>query len=221
MPEPTLGTLVSWKQDKAYGFIRPADGGKDVFVHLRDFGNIARAPKVGDRIRYQRLSDGAGRYRAADVQVEGMQRTATSRQSRPARRRPASPTVKSAELSATAGLVAGAGIACLLIALCVFTRLPLAVLLLYMVMSLVTFLIYAFDKAAAMNRRWRSRESTLLLAGLAGGWPGALVAQRMFRHKSRKVSFQAVYWFTVAANCAMLVWTCTESGAASVRELIY
>jgi len=169
MPEPTLGTLVSWKQDKAYGFIRPADGGKDVFVHLRDFGNIARAPKVGDRIRYQRLSDGAGRYRAADVQVEGMQRTATSRQSRPARRRPASPTVKSAELSATAGLVAGAGIACLLIALCVFTRLPLAVLLLYMVMSLVTFLIYAFDKAAAMNRRWRSRESTLLLAGLAGG----------------------------------------------------
>src|SRR6478735_6734582 len=44
MPEPTHGTLVSWKRDKAYGFIRPADGGKDVFVHLRDFGNIARTP---------------------------------------------------------------------------------------------------------------------------------------------------------------------------------
>jgi len=221
MPEPTHGTLVSWKRDKAYGFIRPADGGKDVFVHLRDFGNIARTPIVGDLIRFQRLRDGAGRYRAADVHVDGVHRTAVLQQSKPARRRSVSPVRESPEPSVTAGLAIGAGIALLLVGLCVFGRLPLAVLSLCLIMSLATFLLYAFDKAAAMNRRWRTGENTLLLSGLAGGWPGALVAQRMFRHKSRKVSFQAAFWLTVAVNCAMLAWTCTERGAAFVRQLIY
>jgi uncharacterized membrane protein YsdA (DUF1294 family) len=155
------------------------------------------------------------------VQVEGLQRAAGLHRPKTVRRRRASPAGQSPELSATAGLASGAGIACLLIGLCVFGRMPVAVLSLCLVMSLVTFLLYAFDKAAAMNRRWRTSENTLLLAGLAGGWPGALVAQRMFRHKSRKPSFQTAFWFTVLASCAMLAWTCTERGASFVRQLIY
>jgi uncharacterized membrane protein YsdA (DUF1294 family) len=88
----------------------------------------------------------------------------------------------------------------------VYRELPIAVPAAFLVASLVAFLMYAFDKSAAMNRRWRTKESTLLVVGLLGGWPGALVAQGMFRHKSSKVSFQAAFWLTVIANSAAVVW---------------
>lgn len=46
----------------------------------------------------------------------------------------------------------------------------------------------------------------LHLLALIGGWPGALIAQRVFRHKSRKPSFRIVFLFTVVVNCAALLW---------------
>jgi uncharacterized membrane protein YsdA (DUF1294 family) len=82
----------------------------------------------------------------------------------------------------------------------------LAIVLLYLIASVLTFIVYANDKAAAMSGRWRTRERTLHLLSLAGGWPGALVAQRVLRHKGRKASFQIVFWLTVIVNCAVVLW---------------
>jgi uncharacterized membrane protein YsdA (DUF1294 family) len=39
-----------------------------------------------------------------------------------------------------------------------------------------------------------------------GGWPGACLAQKFVRHKSRKPSFQIVFRISVALNCAALLW---------------
>jgi uncharacterized membrane protein YsdA (DUF1294 family) len=88
------------------------------------------------------------------------------------------------------------------------------------VASLIAFLLYAFDKAAAMNRRWRTTEATLLLTGLLGGWPGALVAQGLFRHKSKKMEFLVPFWFSVALNCAFLAWACSHAGAGTIRSVV-
>jgi uncharacterized membrane protein YsdA (DUF1294 family) len=55
-------------------------------------------------------------------------------------------------------------------------------------------------------RGWRTQESKLHLVALLGGWPGALLAQDLFRHKSRKAQFQVVFWITFFANCGALVW---------------
>jgi uncharacterized membrane protein YsdA (DUF1294 family) len=70
----------------------------------------------------------------------------------------------------------------------------------YAGVSVVTFAAYALDKSAAQNNRRRTPEATLHILGLLGGWPGGLVGQRMFRHKTRKKNFRAVFWLTVVVN---------------------
>jgi uncharacterized membrane protein YsdA (DUF1294 family) len=69
-------------------------------------------------------------------------------------------------------------------------------------MSLLCFVAYARDKSAARSGRWRTKESTLLMLGLLCGWPGALLAQYLLRHKTAKTGFQTMFWVTVVLNVA-------------------
>jgi uncharacterized membrane protein YsdA (DUF1294 family) len=93
-----------------------------------------------------------------------------------------------------------------------FTGLPRSLLYAYLALSVFTYLVYAKDKSAAMNDRWRTPEATLHLLALIGGWPGALVAQQTLRHKSVKNSFRIIFWLTAVFNCAALVWVHTADG---------
>ncbi|QDS95650.1 hypothetical protein FF011L_44480 [Roseimaritima multifibrata] len=101
----------------------------------------------------------------------------------------------------------------------VFGKLPSLILWLYFVASAVAFVAYSLDKSAAKQGRWRTQESTLHLFGLVGGWPGAAVAQSLLRHKSRKQSFQVVFWFTIVLNCSALGWLFSPSGAVVLRAI--
>lgn len=86
-------------------------------------------------------------------------------------------------------------------------RPPLWVAAWYGVASVVAFIAYAIDKSAAVGGGWRTAESSLHLLALVGGWPGALVAQRVFRHKTSKAEFRVVFWATVVVNVAgFVVW---------------
>ncbi|MCU8092330.1 DUF1294 domain-containing protein [Shewanella sp. SM20] len=82
--------------------------------------------------------------------------------------------------------------------------LPVGIAGMYLTLSLLTFIAYAIDKSAAKRNKWRTKESTLHLLALMGGWPGALFAQNLLRHKSIKASFRNVFWLTVVANLAVL-----------------
>jgi uncharacterized membrane protein YsdA (DUF1294 family) len=82
----------------------------------------------------------------------------------------------------------------------------------YAGMSLLTFIVYAIDKSAAQTRSWRTSEATLHSLAMAGGWPGALLAQQWLRHKSAKQPFRAVFWVTVAINVAGWVLICSPYG---------
>lgn len=77
---------------------------------------------------------------------------------------------------------------------------------LYLLSSVMAFAAYGIDKAAAIAGARRIPESFLHLLGLAGGWPGALLAQRVFRHKTRKTSFQATFWIIAAINAILALW---------------
>jgi uncharacterized membrane protein YsdA (DUF1294 family) len=82
--------------------------------------------------------------------------------------------------------------------------LPTAVPILYVAASVLGFVLYRLDKTAAIRGARRTPEDTLLVVGLIGGWPGALVAQRLLRHKCSKTSFQVLFWTSVALNSAVL-----------------
>jgi len=98
--------------------------------------------------------------------------------------------------------------------------LPFTILWLYLMASTVAFLTYAFDKSAAKNDRRRTQESTLHIFALIGGWPGALAAQKLLRHKSKKQSFQVVFWATVMLNCGALIWLLTPQGSIALRSIL-
>ena len=82
----------------------------------------------------------------------------------------------------------------------------IAVPLAYAVVSLITFVAIGCDKRRARKGGSRVRESTLHLLELAGGWPGSLAGQRMFHHKTRKRSYQAVFWLIVVLHAAFWGW---------------
>lgn len=67
----------------------------------------------------------------------------------------------------------------------------------YPVMSVIAFALYGHDKKQARAQGQRTPEKRLHAAELLGGWPGALVAQQVFRHKTRKLSYQAVFWLVI------------------------
>ena len=196
------GRITDWKDDQGFGFITPNGGGTRVFVHVKSFSTRQRRPAGNERVTYALTRDARGRPQAAEVAFVGS-RVAPAAQ----------PGRGNASLMVSAGflaVVAGAALA---------GRLPVELAGLYLAASAVAFVAYAFDKSAARNGRWRTQESTLHLIGLTGGWPGALAAQRLLRHKSRKRSFQIVFWATVVLNCCALAWLLSDSGAAALRAI--
>ena len=77
-----------------------------------------------------------------------------------------------------------------------------APLVVYPLASLFSLLLYWQDKQRARTQAWRTPEKVLHASELCGGWPGALVAQQLFRHKTRKVSYQATFWVIVMLHQA-------------------
>jgi len=83
----------------------------------------------------------------------------------------------------------------------------------YLALSAVTAVVYAVDKRAARARTHRVSENTLHVLALAGGWPGAVVAQQGLRHKTAKRSFRRVFWLTVVANVLVFAALATPAAA--------
>lgn len=184
------GRITEWNDDKGFGFVVPSGGGTRAFVHISQFQRGARRPVAGDFISYLPVVDERGRTNARQVRhpVEKLPSAkARSRGSRIPR--------------------AALGIGALGFAVAAWAKgyLPFGLLAVYLGMSGLSYLMYWHDKEAAQlgRRRERTPEHHLHLADLCDGWPGALIAQRQFHHKTVKQSFQTGFWWTVVLNLAV------------------
>jgi uncharacterized membrane protein YsdA (DUF1294 family)/cold shock CspA family protein len=186
--ERRYGVLADWNDERGFGFITPAGGGSRAFVHVSAFPR-GRRPVSGCRVTYVEHHDERNRARASEVQYLGAGASSRAR-------------ARGVPLA----LAAAALFFILLAGLVVAGELPVALVVAYGVLSGAAFLMYAADKSAAEQGRWRTSESTLHAIALVGGWPGALVARRVFRHKTTKQPFRTIFWCTVVANCAALGW---------------
>ncbi|MCL1051825.1 cold shock and DUF1294 domain-containing protein [Shewanella abyssi] len=181
------GVLTRWNDAKGFGFITQAGSHSDVFVHISSFSSAAHRPKNGDIISFSYAKNSKDRPQASKAEIIGVDaRTKTKPRSRTAKLTPVS-------LFAIAAIIAA-------IVLYQFALLPLAALIYLLGISSVTFIAYALDKRAAKLQRWRIKESNLHLLSLLGGWPGALIAQQLLRHKSAKTSFKVLLWITILLN---------------------
>ncbi|MDX5385550.1 MAG: DUF1294 domain-containing protein [Marinobacter sp.] len=190
------GRITEWDDAKGYGFVVPNGGGDRAFVHISGFPRGSRRPVQGDQVSYLPGRDERGRLQARQPKLAG---------------RPAAPAREASNVPRT---VIGLGALAAATALVLAGPAYLAIGLAYLVASAIAYLLYWADKSSAVRGGRRIAESTLHLASLLGGWPGALLAQQQFRHKTIKQPFQSVFWVTVVANLGMLAWL-VYSGAAA------
>lgn len=180
--------MTDWNDDRGFGFIAPVAGGPRVFVHVSAFPR-GRRPCANELVTYALARDERNRSCATDVLYVNAGR------SWPTGAGDRAVPVAGATLFFTmlAGLIA-------------LGKAPVLLVPLYGLLSMVGLAMYGADKSAAQRGAWRIPEANLHAVALLGGWPGALVARRLFRHKTRKQPFVTIFWGTVVANCTALAW---------------
>lgn len=185
-PKRLEGALESWNVHKGYGFILMPLGRKSVFVHIRAFEDMKHAPRVGQVFSFELTIMEDGRMRGNHVRLvrDAPDRVARSR--------------------SAAGPIVGSLVFAIFVIeyvlLAILWPMPLWPIAAYAILSFLTFLLYAEDKSKAQKGRWRVAESSLQVISLLGGWPGAILAQQLLHHKTRKPGFLMVFWVAVAVN---------------------
>ena len=211
MAHKQQGHIKKWQDDKGFGFIETA-AGESVFFHVSAF-KAQRRPEIGEQVVFTVGQDNQGRLQAKDVQELSFVQKKMAQKNQKIRQRNHKRSAQAEfEADQKKRLFLGIGFYGVVILLAVMNKLSWLVIAWYVILGVITYGMYAKDKAAAQNGDWRTPESTLHLLSTLGGWVGALVAQTYLRHKSQKPEFRIVYYLTVIINLAGLLFIMVNGG---------
>lgn len=204
------GRLLRWNERRGFGFIQPFNKGRTVFLHISALKDATHPPQKGDIIYYYSKLDKKNNriiaYKAFISEPKQQSvppippKDTDNGSTRDARTtgKPSSPVVNALLISSLPSI----GLTHFIV-----TTTNLTPLIVYLVMSWLTFAAYANDKSRAQQDQRRISEKTLHLCELAGGWLGGFIAQQRLRHKTRKKSYQVRFWLIVAFHWAVwLIW---------------
>jgi uncharacterized membrane protein YsdA (DUF1294 family) len=206
-----LGRVSQWDAAKGLGFVQAQNDGTKLLLRRADMaGRLrARGPSVGESVRFVPLKSGA-QLRATQVHTLA---PAPAPSAAPRPRKPAS-----ARAQSSMRLLVIPAFAVVLGALHLQWPLPRPVPVLYGALSMALFAVYAIDKwLSRRDGMSRVAETSLHLIALMGGWPGALLAQHILRHKTAKPAFLRATWAMVAANILLLLLLATPWLGAALR----
>ena len=213
------GTVKKWQNDKGFGFIE-TEAGESVFFHVSEF-RAQRRPDIGEQVVFSVGQDAEGRSQAKQVQELGFVQQKMAQKNQQIRQRNHKRSHQ-AEFEAGQKKRSFLGLAFygVLVLLAATDKLSWLVVGWYVVLGIITYGMYAKDKAAAQSGDWRTPESTLHILSALGGWVGALLAQTYLRHKSQKPDFRVTYYLTVVVNMAGLLFLLAGDGLETLTNLL-
>jgi uncharacterized membrane protein YsdA (DUF1294 family)/cold shock CspA family protein len=171
------GIIINYNDEKGYGFIKTSGYEENLFVHINEVKN-AKELEVGQRVEFEVVNNPKG---LAAINVKAGSKAK-------------SPYV-------TFGIVS-LFLAILLFSLSInYVQALIAYLL---AINFTTFVLYGYDKFISNTEKLRVPELNLQLLALLGGSPSALMAQKFFRHKTIKGTFQVIYWVIVVLQIVLL-----------------
>jgi len=203
------GIIKSWKGNKGFGFIQPNGGGKDIFIHIRDLKHSNYQPQQGDNVCYKVVADNDGKLRAYDAFIKGQEISQLYRKKSFKKNQSQEQKTRREYQLVTLPILIIATIPFVFSALLIKERHNFIPFFAYLILSLLTFIVYAYDKTKAHKNEWRVSEQQLHLLAFLGGWPGALITQCVIRHKNKKKSFQVIFWIIVIIHIA--IWLDIEA----------
>ena len=180
MPDHHTARVIEWNHQRGYGFLANERGEGRLFLHIQEIVEGIAPPQPGDRVSFVPGLDKRGRPQA--VQARNLRRTD--------------------RLSVGNWLLLALLLTLPFVALATITF-PISSLWIagFMVAaSLTSYFLYWQDKRQAQSGKWRISELRLHVLEFFGGWPGAFIAQRRFRHKCTKGRYQFLFWVIVVGH---------------------
>jgi len=185
------GKITIWNDSKGYGFIVPDTGGEKLFVHISAFSNNHMRPETNQSVTYATGSDKQGKTCVIKAKL-------VTEKLKPSKR-------KITSFGTMISIFISISFLTIVAFMALTNKISPIILIIYLILTIITYSTYSSDKDASRIKTLRTPENFLHLLALAGGWPGALVAQQKLRHKSKKQPFRFIFWITVLLNCTFLL----------------
>lgn len=187
------GVVSEWNDQKGYGFISVNDEPIKIVFHIGDLSGHSVRPKVQEKVTFTLAKDGRGNLRATDVHR---------------------PITFGFPFALVIWFIT------MFVASLYLLHYPTFMISYLLLISGTAYSLYALDKVVSNHSRWQIPESLFHLTSILGGWPGAVLAQSLLRHKPISPSFNACFWLSVLLSLTLYVWSLTPKGRVDLQALL-